>query len=508
MKVTDIRVYDEMAQHFVSACQPACPELILTTPDGCKCMCRNGFTYNATTAKCEASRITTRFRCKSSEFQCKTTGQCIDQIYLCDRDKDCHDGSDESYDADGPCNAKTNCTQLGDDAFKCDANQCIRKSLICNGLVNCDNGLDESLEVCVGSPCNESEFRCKLSHQCIPRSWVCDHQADCDDRSDEDDCDECIEFKCNNSVCLEQQKVCDGVNDCGDFSDEQHCERCRADEMYCPPKGCLAEARICDGIVDCFNGPDEMGCEKATNENHRMNETVMCGAGEFHCVTSIECIPTALRCDGQEDCMDGSDELNCTSVRPPEPPFAMGNVSDCEHPNRVCKENGMCVRVAQLCDGRIDCPDGSDEGFQCELSACLKVNDCSHACHDAPEGYVCSCPSHMFLKANGRQCSYQHACDHWGTCSQVCEPRGKQYQCKCLPGYTIEPDRFTCRSNNADQPYVIFSNREEIRGVDLKTFDVKNFFASMRNTIALDFLFRNDSLQIFWTDVIEDKIFR
>lgn len=106
------------------------------------------------------------------------------------------------------------------------------------------------------------------------------------------------------------------------------------------------------------------------------------------------------------------------------------------------------------------------------------------------------------------RCSYEHACEHWGTCSQVCEQIGKHYKCNCRDGYTLAYDQFTCRSNNPDPPYVIFSNREEIRGVDLKTFAVKNFFASLRNTIALDFLFSNESLQIFWTDVIDDKIYR
>lgn len=445
------------------------------------------------------------------QYQCKTSGECIQEIYLCDRDKDCRDGSDESYDMDGPCNAKNNCTQLGDDAFKCDEKQCLRKILTCDAFVNCDNGRDEIMEVCSSSPCNDSEFRCKVTNECIPRSWVCDQQSDCADRSDEEDCIECIEFKCNNSVCLAQEKVCDGINDCGDFSDEQHCDTCRRDEMYCPYKGCLSSSHICDGIVDCFNGHDEMGCEKTTNENRQMNETFQCGTDEFHCSAGIECIPATFHCDGQKDCLDGSDETNCTSVKPSNAPIFISNdsITDCEYPNRICKDNNVCIHVTNLCDERMDCPDGSDEGFQCEMKACSKINDCSHFCNNAPEGYVCSCPLNMYLKSDGKQCSYQHACEHWGTCSQICETHGKQFKCKCLDGYTLESDKFTCRSNNPDQPYVIFSNREEIRGVDLKTFEVKNFFASLRNTIALDFLSTNDSyVQIFWTDVIDDKIFR
>lgn len=90
----------------------------------------------------------------------------------------------------------------------------------------------------------------------------------------------------------------------------------------------------------------------------------------------------------------------------------------------------------------------------------------------------------------------------------MCEQIDKRYKCKCRDGYTLQYDQFTCRSNNPDPPYVIFSNREEIRGVDLRTLAVKNFYASVRNTIAIDFLMDNDTMQIFWTDVIDDKIYR
>lgn len=90
----------------------------------------------------------------------------------------------------------------------------------------------------------------------------------------------------------------------------------------------------------------------------------------------------------------------------------------------------------------------------------------------------------------------------------MCEQVEKRYKCKCRDGYTLQYDQFTCRSNNPDPPFVIFSNREEIRGVDLRTLAVKSFYASLRNTIAIDFLLDNNTMQIFWTDVIDDKIYR
>ena len=40
--------------------------------------------------------------------------------------------------------------------------------------------------------------------------------------------------------------------------------------------------------------------------------THMCRINEFRCLGSGHCIPSERHCDGEEDCLDGSDEHGCT----------------------------------------------------------------------------------------------------------------------------------------------------------------------------------------------------
>lgn len=87
-------------------------------------------------------------------------------------------------------------------------------------------------------------------------------------------------------------------------------------------------------------------------------------------------------------------------------------------------------------------------------------------------------------------------------------PRGSRYKCACADGYLLQDDGFTCKSSEPGRPVVAFSNRHELRGVDLNTFAQKSFISSLKNTITLDFYHTNGTDVIFWTDVIDDKIYR
>lgn len=56
------------------------------------------------------------------------------------------------------------------------------------------------------------------------------------------------------------------------------------------------------------------------------------------------------------------------------------------------------------------------------------------------------------------------------------------------------------------KPFIIFSNRHEIRRIDLNKGEFSVLVPGLRNTIALDFHLSQSAL--YWTDVVEDKIYR
>lgn len=72
--------------------------------------------------------------------------------------------------------------------------------------------------------------------------------------------------------------------------------------------------------------------------------------------------------------------------------------------------------------------------------------------------------------------------------------------------YWPPPRTGTSHSTDPFKPFIIFSNRHEIRRIDLNKGEFSVLVPGLRNTIALDFHLNQSAL--YWTDVVEDKIYR
>ncbi|XP_044852234.1 basement membrane-specific heparan sulfate proteoglycan core protein isoform X5 [Mauremys mutica] len=204
------------------------------------------------------------------------------------------------------------------------------------------------------------------------------------------------EFACGSGECIDQEFRCDRRPDCRDMSDELNCDPqevvstppppittaqlattrtptttpltpmvttrrvpsttpprlitsrhplelhpCRRDEAVCSNKQCIPRDYLCDGERDCLDGSDELSCGTPTP----------CEPNEFKCRNG-HCALKLWRCDGDNDCVDGSDEVDCPTKGP---------YDACSPYQFTCVSSHTCIPASYQCDEEADCPDRSDE---------------------------------------------------------------------------------------------------------------------------------------------------
>lgn len=537
----ELRFFDETSQSIGSSCSSdngGCSQLCLSIPEGHSCACGDGYYLAPDNTTClRSANYTEPSRCREGEFECKTNQRCIDRRYLCDGDNDCGDNSDEDSSPSGICE-KVTCQE---DQFRCDTNRCISLHWVCDGERDCVDGSDEEpTSKCRNTTCSASQYTCKVTGKCIPHSWTCDSDLDCGEGDTSDEHEGCVylecdvtEFRCSNQRCIPLDYVCDVDDDCRDGSDEKDCAAVSCDRGHrCGTGHCIWDALVCNGVWDCQDGSDEANCTGSHNSTNvppchkdqfscgdgqcapkgwhcdgkfdcldgsdeKGCGNVNCSSNEFLCENRQECIPAQFVCDSDHDCVDNSDERNCPSV----------SHLKCPKPSHTCDNNTRCIEVTRLCDKVPDCKDGTDEGGLCDEGLCTP-NDCEDLCRPTPYGKTCYCRDGLQLAVNGRSCTDKKPCSQWGVCSQKCFQLKHSHKCTCEKGYELASDMFTCKSTDPATPYVIFSNRHELRSVDLNTMSLRALITGLKNTIALDFFHSDSGDMLYWTDVVDDKIYR
>ncbi|XP_015843100.1 low-density lipoprotein receptor-related protein 2 [Peromyscus maniculatus bairdii] len=202
----------------------------------------------------------------------------------------------------------------------------------------------------------------------------------------------------------------------------------------------------------------------------------MCSSTQFLCGNNEKCIPIWWKCDGQKDCLDGSDEPDLC-------------------PHRFCRlgqfqcRDGNCTSPQALCNARQDCADGSDEDhtlcehhrceineWQCANKRCIpeawqcdSVNDCQdNSDEDSSHCASRTCKPGQFRCNNGRCIPQSWKCDVDNDCGDysdepIQECMSAAYNCdnhtefscktnyRCIPKWAVCNGADDCRDNSDEQ---------------------------------------------------------
>uniref|UniRef100_A0A8C6XVP1 LDL receptor related protein 1B n=1 Tax=Naja naja TaxID=35670 RepID=A0A8C6XVP1_NAJNA len=211
-------------------------------------------------------------------------------------------------------------------------------------------------------------------------------------------------------ACADNHHLEENSTTCMFNSEEVFPKLCKVGEFQCRNKHCIQDSWQCDGDDDCLDGSDE---HSDICFNHS------CPDNQFKCHNN-RCIPKRWLCDGANDCGNNEDESNETCAA------------------RVCQVdqfscgNGRCIPRSWLCDQEDDCGDQSDETATCEFPTC-----------DPLIHFICN---------NGRCISSKWHCDTDNDCGDGTDELDCLHSCfdnqfRCSTGRCI-PGHWTCDGDN------------------------------------------------------------
>ncbi|XP_076816898.1 uncharacterized protein LOC143462561 [Clavelina lepadiformis] len=235
------------------------------------------------------------------------------------------------------------------------------------------------------SACPVGQFNCgcedNSTTKCIPWAWVCDGEADCSGGNDEIDCDCPGQFQCgcpngggsckSLPQCVEMSDLCDSRSHCASLRDEFGGQCPNGGGHRCP-NGVFRQRRLdCDPCIVLFiMFADQFSDIFETNTTWRIGNV------------GISSTQAPNKCSGWTSFDDGFDEWNCDC------PSCLPSRCACNQPDRYsCRGVGYTCYLndSAACNGVAECIDGSDEW---DCTSCPADRPLRCQCNQ-PGNYTC-----------------------------------------------------------------------------------------------------------------------